>query len=84
MARGAMDISEKSRITIGLALIVISGLSTFLYAMTNLASRDYVDKQVGELKQYYDRDSDQIRKDNEYIKKRVDEIYNVILNMRRK
>lgn len=84
MTRSNTEISEKTRVTIGLSLIVISGLSTFLYAMTSLASRDYVDKEVSKLKQYYDRDSDKIRKDNEYIKNRVDEIYNVILGMRRK
>jgi hypothetical protein len=78
-----VDISEKSRITIGLVLIIVGGLSSFFFAMTNLASKDYVDKQTAELREYFVKDSDNMRKDQEYIKGRVDQIYNVILSMRR-
>lgn len=78
------EVSQNTRISIGFAGTILGGILSFIYLLNNLASQNYVDEKVKELRQNFNRDNEQVRKDQEYIKARVDDIYKVILDMKRR
>ena len=85
-SKTTIDVS--TRLTIGFVVILMSGVVSFVGAMYSMASKDYVDKKIEQevknLKEMHQKDQDNMKKDQDYIKTKVDEIYNFLLDKRRR
>lgn len=77
-----MEITKETPIALSVVISIAGGLITFCYMLFSMPSKDYVDKQVAEVRSYVDKDSERSRKDLEYIRTKVDDIYKFINRLR--
>jgi ABC-type transporter MlaC component len=75
-------ISPGTKITIGLMITIVSGIISFIIAMNTMASKEYVNDKLTAVKETIEKEQESIKKDNEYIRNKVDAIYNFLLKQR--
>lgn len=76
------SINEKTPISLSLVISLIGLCGSFFYMYSQMASKDYVERQITEIKTYVDKDAERTRSDLTYIRSRVDEIYKFINHLR--
>lgn len=80
-----MIVNDNTKVTLGVMIIIVTGVvSIMLYVTTNLSSKDYVDKRLEEIKQHFDKESAEREKSLDYVRNRVDQIYEYLIEYKRR